>query len=85
LKHGLPVAGNARARDFTPMAPNRVWASDITYLWTDEGRLMSRKGNCWDGALTESWFNRFKNERVHGVRHPTHADIKAAAFEYIES
>jgi len=27
---------------------------------------MSRKGNCWDNAPTESWFNSFKNERVHG-------------------
>ena len=33
---------------------------------------MSRKGNCWDNAPTESWFNSFKNERVHGIalRHP---------------
>jgi transposase InsO family protein len=30
---------------------------------------MSRKGNCWDNAPTESWFNSFKNERVHGVRY----------------
>ena len=45
---------------------------------------MSRKGNCWDNAPTESWFNSFKNERVHGVRYATHAEIKAAAFEYIE-
>ena len=45
---------------------------------------MSRKGNCWDNAPTESGFNRFKNEPVHGVRTATHAEIKAAAFEYIE-
>lgn len=45
---------------------------------------MSRKGNCWDNAPTESWFNSFKNERIHGVRYATHADMKAASFEYIE-
>ncbi len=45
---------------------------------------MSRKGNCWDNAPTESGFNSFKNERVHGVRYATHADMKAASFEYIE-
>ena len=39
---------------------------------------------CWDNAPTESWFNSFKNERVHGVSYATHAEIKAAAFEYIE-
>ena len=37
-----------------------------------------------DNAPTESWFNSFKNERVHGIRYATHADMKAASFEYIE-
>ncbi|MBL8530046.1 MAG: DDE-type integrase/transposase/recombinase [Burkholderiales bacterium] len=30
---------------------------------------MSRKGNCWDNAPTESFFNSYKNERVHGTRY----------------
>ena len=38
-KHSLPVADNLLARNFTPTAPNQVWTSDITYLWTDEGWL----------------------------------------------
>jgi putative transposase len=38
-KHGLPVAENLLDRNFTPAAPNQVWTSDITYLWTDEGWL----------------------------------------------
>ena len=154
-RHGLPVADNLLARHFTPTAPNQVWTSDITYLWTDEGWLylaivldlfnrevvgwslkprmtadivtdaltmawfrkkpspgvlhhsdrgsqyashafqdklagygmtcsMSRKGNCWDNAPTESWFNSFKNERIHGVRFATRAEMTAASFEYIE-
>ncbi|MEJ8852667.1 IS3 family transposase [Variovorax rhizosphaerae] len=37
---------------------------------------MSRKGNCWDNAPTESFFNSLKNERVHGTQ--------AELFEYIE-
>jgi putative transposase len=45
---------------------------------------MSRKGNCWDNAPTESWFNSFSNERYHGVRYATQAEMKAASFEYIE-
>ena len=45
---------------------------------------MSRKGNCWDNAPTESWFNSFKNERVHGTRYATRAEATADAFEYIE-
>jgi transposase InsO family protein len=154
-KHNLPVAPNLLERDFTPEAPNRVWTSDMTYLWTDEGWLylaivldlfnrevvgwslkprmtadivtdaltmawfrrkpaaglihhsdrgsqyashafqaklreygmacsMSRKGDCWDNAPTESWFGSFKNERVHGERFETRDEVKAMAFEYIE-
>ena len=45
---------------------------------------MSRKGNCWDNVPTESWFNSFKNERVHGLRHDKRAAMTAASFEYIE-
>jgi transposase InsO family protein len=45
---------------------------------------MSRKGNCWDNTPTESWFNSFKNERVHGLRYETRAVMTAATFEYIE-
>jgi len=154
-KHNLPIAQNLLDRNFNPAAPNQVWTSDITYLWTNEGWLyltivldlfnrevvgwslkprmtadivtdaltmawfrkkpaaglmhhsdrgsqyashafqeklkaygmvcsMSRKGNCWDNAPTESWFNSFKNERVHGVQFETRAEMTAMSFEYIE-
>ena len=45
---------------------------------------MSRKGNCWDNAHSESWFGSFKNERVYGERFETLDEMKAMAFEYIE-
>jgi putative transposase len=35
--HRLPVAPNVLNRDFSPEAANRVWGTDITYLWTAEG------------------------------------------------
>ena len=38
-KHNLPIAPNLLDRKLTPTAPNQVWTSDITYLWTDEGWL----------------------------------------------
>ena len=154
-KHALPVAPNLLARRFNPAAPNQVWTSDLTYLWTDEGWLylavvldlfnrevigwslkprmtadlvidalrmawfrrrpaagvmhhsdrgsqyasqafqselaayamtcsMSRKGNCWDNAPTESFFNSLKNERVHATRYATQDEAKADVFDYIE-
>ena len=45
---------------------------------------MSRKGNCGGNAPTESWFNNFKIERVHGLRYETRAEMAAMSFEYIE-
>ena len=38
-KHSMPIAGNKLGRKFTVSIPNRVWAADITYLWTQEGWL----------------------------------------------
>ena len=45
---------------------------------------MSRKGNCWDNAPTESFFNSLKNERVHSTRYGTQAAAIADLFDYIE-
>jgi putative transposase len=36
-RHRLPVAENILNREFTAVAPNQKWVSDITYLWTQEG------------------------------------------------
>ena len=33
---------------------------------------------------TESWFNSFKNECVHGTSYATRDEAKADAFDYIE-
>ena len=45
---------------------------------------MSRKGNCWDNAPTESFFNSLKNERVHGTRYATRDAAIDDLFQYIE-
>ena len=45
---------------------------------------MSRKGNCWDNAPTESFFNCVKNERVPGTRYATREEGIADLFDYIE-
>jgi putative transposase len=38
-QHRFPVAANTLDRAFTVEAPNRVWAGDLTYVWTLEGWL----------------------------------------------
>jgi len=154
-KHGLPVAPNLLERDFTVEAPNRVWVTDITYVWTREGWLylsaivdlfarvvvgwamsenidtqmclaalsmavarrnppaglvhhsdrgcqyashdyrkalaergiqcsMSRKGDCWDNAVAESFWSTLKTELIEGRDFATRAQARQAIFEFIE-
>lgn len=45
---------------------------------------MSRKGNCWDNAVAESFFKSLKTEMVYHNRFNTREEAKRAIFEYIE-
>jgi len=154
-QHKYPVASNLLNRQFDVDCPNKVWASDITYLWTKEGWLylatimdlysrkivgwsvsnrinadlslgalkmalgnrrpefglihhsdqgvqyachsyqqvlkvnglissMSRKGNCWDNAVMESFFSTLKTELTHHQRYATRQEAYRDLFEYIE-
>lgn len=154
-KHNLPVAQNLLNRQFEVKEPDKVYASDITYLWTHEGWLylaviidlfsrqvvgwslssqisrklimnalrmatwrrrpvpglifhsdrgsqycsndfqnmlkthgmissMSRKGNCWDNAVAESFFGSLKTERVFFSSYRTREDARRDIVDYIE-
>jgi transposase InsO family protein len=43
---------------------------------------MSRRGNCYDNAVIESWFSTVKSEE--GERFESYAHAKEALFDYIE-
>ena len=45
---------------------------------------MSRKGNCWDNAPTESFFATLKRECVYRHRFATRQEARTAVFQYIE-
>jgi transposase InsO family protein len=45
---------------------------------------MSRRGNCWDNAVVESFFATLKKEEVHREDYLTHEQAKASLFYYIE-
>jgi len=155
-KHDYPVWPNVLNRNFVAQKPNRVWVSDITYIWTFEGWLylaavldlfsrgvvglamdktiaetlvlqamqqailrrnpvkglichsdrgsqyagndfkailscnefvgsMSRKGDCWDNAVAESFFHTLKVELVHRMKFKTREEAKRKIFEYVET
>jgi putative transposase len=45
---------------------------------------MSRRGNCWDNAIAESFFATLKVELVHDATWDTRAAARTELFEYIE-
>ncbi len=45
---------------------------------------MSRKGNCHDNAVAESFFANLKNELIYHKDFKTRSDARSAIFDYIE-
>lgn len=46
---------------------------------------MSRKGNCWDNAVAESFFHTLKGELVNHEQFKTREEAKQKIFQYIEA
>ena len=55
-------------------------------ILADHGVLqsMSRKGNCWDNSVAESFFHTLKTELTYHFNFKTKEEAKKAIFEYIE-
>lgn len=45
---------------------------------------MSRKGNCWDNAVVESFFKTLKQELQNDARFVSREEARSQLFEYIE-
>ena len=45
---------------------------------------MSRRGNCHDNAVAESFFANLKKEKIRRKKYQTREDARRAIFEYIE-
>lgn len=46
---------------------------------------MSRKGNCWDNAVAESFFKTLKTELIYHNKYQTRKQLELSVFEYIET
>lgn len=63
------------------------YASDLV---VDELKLrscdqsMSRKGNCWDNAVAESFFGTLKTELIHNEKFKTKKEAEEKIFDYVE-
>lgn len=47
-------------------------------------RSMSRKGNCWDNAVTDNFFKSLKMELIYGNKLISKEGMELEIFEYIE-
>ncbi len=59
---------------------------DYQRLLADHGIVssMSRRGDCWDNAVAESFFATLKTELVYQSHWQTRREARGAIFEYIE-
>ena len=53
--------------------------------WPGVRQSMSRKGNCWDNAVGESFIGTLKVEKIYRCRFRTREQAKREIFEYIET
>jgi len=60
-------------------------AESYRQLLTQHGMQpsMSRKGNCWDNAVAESFFHTLKTELIYREDFDTHEQAQTVVFEYI--
>ena len=76
-----------------PLAPmhhsdrgSQYTSDQFQRLLTEHGVAcsMSRAGNCWDNAATESFFSSLKTERVARKIYRKRDEAKADVFDYVE-
>lgn len=63
------------------------FGSDDFARWCKDNQLvpsMSRRENCWDNAVAESFFSSLKKERIKRHIYATRQDAKSDVFDYIE-
>ncbi len=64
------------------------YGSDDWKRFCDANQLlpsMSRRGNCWDNAVAESFFSSLKKERIRKRIYKTRDLARADVFDYIEA
>lgn len=91
----LPMTALSMAMEQRRPAPGIIFHSDqgsvygsadYRNLLAKHGALpsMSRKGNCYDNAVAESFFSNLKNETMHRQLFSTRAEALAVVRDYIE-
>jgi putative transposase len=86
----LTMAINQRAPEEDLLAHSDQGSQYTAKVYRDELAAhgitcsMSRKGECHDNAVAESFFHSLKSELVYGARFKTRDEARHAIFKYIE-
>ena len=69
-----------------PLEPGQYAAEAYQRVLREHGIVcsMSRTGDCWDNAVTESFFATLKTELIHRQPWPTRRAARDAVADYIE-
>lgn len=86
LRDAIKRRGNVKGLLHHSDQGKEYYASDYQELLKENEIVcsMSRKGNCWDNAVMESFFHSLKVEQVNHDDYRTRAEARAAIFNYIE-
>ena len=74
-------------RAHVPFRPRQYTSVDFRTLPEEHHitQSLSRRGQCWDNAVSESWFGTYKLELVEGHSWPTIAKLRSETLLWIES
>lgn len=78
-----PNAGLIHHSDRGSVYASTDYGAALTQLGARKS--MSRKGDCWDNAVAESFFATLKRELLNRARWTDSVDVRYAVFEYIET
>src|SRR3954454_3383252 len=69
-----------------PLEPGQYTSTEFrAVLKTHHGvQSLSRKGQCWDNAVGESWFATLKEELIHRQAWATISQVRRAVIGFIE-
>ena len=86
LKHALARRRPSKGLLHHSDRGSQYAANGYQKLLKDHGMIcsMSRKGDCWDNAVMESFFATLKTELIYQERFATKEDARLKIFDYIE-
>jgi len=82
IQHRLPEPGLIHHTDRGSIYGTKTYQEELN----EKGIIpsMSRKGDCWDNAVAESFFSNLKNELIVWIIYINRDQARAAVFDYIE-